>query len=380
MANKMTIAKEGKKGRISIVGDIGWDYFGISYKTFKSQLSDLGNVDTIEVDITSPGGVVTDGVAIMNALTSHPAKVHTIINGQAASIASVIAMAGDTISIYDNSLMFVHKPLNIVFGNADDMEKMAKDLDKFETAMLAAYKRHYKKGDEDMKALMRAETWLTADEVAEHFNNVSIIASGEAKAAAHGEPLAVFGNPGDYTEEMLALSDKKVEDSDFDVTECLKDKKILGLFKGFLAQFKKQEPKATQQQEDDMPLSKEEKAELVSEITASVVAALKPAPVEPAPAAAVPVEPLAFVGDKDKPEDVLAHAEKIRKEQVKASVNWSDPESVMAYHKTLVPAVPTGSNTQPAIEAPLKPAQAVLSADAIAAEVAAVNKHRGIKQ
>jgi hypothetical protein len=79
---------------------------------------------------------------------------------------------------------------------------------------------------------------------------------------------------------MLALSDKKVEDSDFDVTECLKDKKILGLFKGFLAQFKKQEPKATQQQEDDMPLSKEEKAELVSEITASVVAALKPAPVK----------------------------------------------------------------------------------------------------
>lgn len=377
MANRLTIAKEGKKGKISIIGDIGWDYFGISYKSFKAQLADLGNVDTIDVDITSPGGIVTDGVAIMNALVSHPATVNTIINGQAASIASVIAMAGDTISIYDNSLMFVHKPLNVVFGNANDMEKMAKDLDKFETAMLAAYKRHFKKKDEDMKALMASETWLTADEVAEYFDNVTIIPSGEAKAAAHGEPLAVFGNPDEYSEEMLASLAGKDESSDEFLKECLKDNRFKGFLKGIVAQFRKQEPKATQQQEDDMPLSKEEKAELVSDITASVVAALKPAAVQPAAPAP---EAIAFEGDMDKPEDVLAHAEKLRKTQIKASVNWNDPESVLAYHKTIAPPEAKGSNTQPAIDAPLKPANAALTPEALAAEVAAVNKHRGIKQ
>jgi len=384
MENKLVLAKEGKKGKLSIIGNVGWDYFGISYQTFKNQLADLGELEQIDVDITSPGGIVTDGVAIMNALMAHPATIHTYINGQAASIASVIAMAGDEIFIYDNSLMFVHKPLNMTIGNADDMRKRAEDLDKFEKAMLAAYKRHFKGSEDEMKALMKAETWLTADEVADKFGSVTIIESGEAKAAAHGEPLAIFGNPEDYSEEMLAFSEELTEDTDLEIEACMKDETFKGLFKGLLAHLKRPKPN---KQEKDMALKPEEKAELVAEITAAVTAALKPAeapvavvaPVVEAPAPVV--AEITFEGDMDKPEDVQAHAAKLQKAQLKAAVDWNDPASVMAYHKAIAPApaaaVP-GSNTAPAAAPVVVAVAPALTPEAIKAEVDAINAHRRI--
>lgn len=304
--SELVLAREGKIGKLSIIGDVGWDWFGKSYKAFKKELDDLGKLDLIEVEINSPGGVVTDGVAIFNALSQHDAVVHTYISGQAASIASVIAMAGDKVFMPDNAMFFVHKPLNWLVGNADDMRKMADDLDKFETTLVNSYKKHFKGDEEEIKSLMQAETWMTADEVEEKFNNVVVMKTGEQKVAAHSEPLAILGEIQVPQETLL---DKAVNALRTRVTE--------------------------NKQEVDMPMTPEEKAELVQEVTASVVAALKPAE-EPKKEEPKALE-IAFEGDMDKPEDVLAHAEKLKKAQIRAAVNWNDLESVKAYHKAIAP-------------------------------------------
>ena len=152
--SELALARVGKVGKISIVGVVGWDYFGVSYVSFKQQLADLGAVNILEVDITSDGGIVTDGVAIMNALVQHEATVHININGMAASIASVIAMAGDRIFMPTNSLLMVHKPLSGLFGNADDLRQQADVLDKFESTLVASYARHFSGTEDEIKALM----------------------------------------------------------------------------------------------------------------------------------------------------------------------------------------------------------------------------------
>jgi len=228
----LAIAREGKVGKISILGDIGWDWFGMSYRGFKQELKALGKVDMIELEINSPGGVVTDGTAIMNALMEHGATIHTYINGYAASIASVIAMAGDKIFMPDNALMFVHKPLTGLIGNAEDMRKVADGLDKFEDAIVNSYRKHFKGTDEEIKTLMAAETWMTADEVDDKFSNVTVIRTSEQKVAAHSGPLEVLGDIGMPKETILDGAINAVRN------------------------------RVTNNKEDDMPMTPEEKRSL----------------------------------------------------------------------------------------------------------------------
>ncbi len=319
----LALAREGKVGKLSIVGDIGFEWFGVSYAQFKRELGELGKVNMLEVDITSNGGVVTDGIAIMNLLKEQDVPVHIYVNGIAASIATVIAMAGDRIFIPDNSLFFVHKPLNLVVGNAEEMRKMADDLDVFEGAIVSSYMRHFKGSDEEIKALMSKESWMSASEVAEKFNNVTVIESGEAKVAAHSEPLALLGDIGIPVETALDRAINKVRN------------KV-----------------QNNQQEVDMPMTPEEKAELVAEITASVVNALKvedEPESEPAEQEEVPEVPALEI-DPENPEAVLAHVEALKKKQLFDATDWKDPESVLAYHKAVFGEKETAptTNTTPA--------------------------------
>lgn len=96
---------------IFIYGDIGdsWDDESTTAAQFVKDLAGLGSTD-ITLRINSPGGSVTDGLAIYNALKRHPAKVTTEIDGIAASIASLIAMAGDTVNMASNALFMIHAP------------------------------------------------------------------------------------------------------------------------------------------------------------------------------------------------------------------------------------------------------------------------------
>lgn len=105
-----------------------------------------------------------DGIAIYNLLSKHPAKVTVQIDGLAASMASVIAMAGDRIVMPENAMMMIHKPWGISGGNANDMRDYAELLDKVENVLIPAYARKTGKSAEALASLLEDETWMDGRE------------------------------------------------------------------------------------------------------------------------------------------------------------------------------------------------------------------------
>ncbi len=126
----------------------------------------------LNIFINSPGGSVFAGLAIYNILKRRPEKKTVYIDGVAASIASIIAMVGDEIIMPQNSFLMIHKPFSYVSGNADDMRKMADDLDILQSSIEEVYKSKLKNIEniELIKNMMAAETWLTAKESEKYFN------------------------------------------------------------------------------------------------------------------------------------------------------------------------------------------------------------------
>ena len=152
--------KTDTEAEVSIYGPIGG--FDINAKDFAEDLKGI-DADTIHLRIDSPGGSTQEGFNIINSLKRHPAKLITHIDGMAASMASVIAQAGDVRCMANNSLMMIHKPLITKGGNADELRKNADTLDKVESNILKAYeKSHY--SENEIADLMREETIFTAEE------------------------------------------------------------------------------------------------------------------------------------------------------------------------------------------------------------------------
>ncbi|MDR4151283.1 head maturation protease, ClpP-related, partial [Bacillus thuringiensis] len=102
--------------------------------------------------------------AICNQLKQHSAEIIVHIDGWAASAASVIAMAGDRIIMPSNTMMMIHQASTFEYGNADLFEKTARDLRKIDSALAASYKKRFVGTDEELKQLLKDETWLTAEE------------------------------------------------------------------------------------------------------------------------------------------------------------------------------------------------------------------------
>lgn len=146
---------------LSIFDDIG--AYGVSAKSF---LNDLRTVTTDEVDveINSPGGDVFAGLAIHNGLRASGKKINVKVLGLAASAASLVAMAGDTIEMPENAFMMVHNPWGFAMGGADEMRSTADVLDKIGTGLVSTYAKRTGKTNEEIAALLDAETWMTAQE------------------------------------------------------------------------------------------------------------------------------------------------------------------------------------------------------------------------
>jgi ATP-dependent protease ClpP protease subunit len=150
---------------ISIHDEIG--AWGVSAKDFLAQLRSIAAATPITLSIHSPGGEVFDGLAIYHALKAR-GNVTVRIEGLAASMASVIAMAGTRIMMPRNAFMMIHNPSGFAVGDSADMRQLADLLDKIKGSLLAAYRERTKKSDEDLTAMMDAETWLTGEEAVEH--------------------------------------------------------------------------------------------------------------------------------------------------------------------------------------------------------------------
>jgi ATP-dependent protease ClpP protease subunit len=175
---------------IEIYDEIGM--WGIGFKTFKAMLDDLGDIKSINLRINSPGGDVIDGFAIYNVLKEHKAKINVIIDGYAASIASIVAMAGDTISMPENTFMFIHNPWMYIMGDSESLRKHADLLDKMKANAITAYRSKAKDlSDEDISLLMNNETWLTADEAKEKGFSDKTIKALEIKNCFNGGKLKI---------------------------------------------------------------------------------------------------------------------------------------------------------------------------------------------
>ncbi|MFE0378345.1 head maturation protease, ClpP-related [Streptomyces inhibens] len=152
----------GGTAALYIYDEIG--YWGVTASDLVEELSELTGVSAIDVHINSPGGEVFDGLAIMNSLRAHPATVTTYVDGMAASIASVIAMAGERVVMGPHSQMMIHEGSGLCIGDADEMRKMADLLDFQSDNIAGVYEAKAGGNVEDWRALMRAETWFTAEE------------------------------------------------------------------------------------------------------------------------------------------------------------------------------------------------------------------------
>ncbi|MFE1816943.1 ClpP-like prohead protease/major capsid protein fusion protein [Metapseudomonas otitidis] len=141
--------------------------WGITAKQFAKDLKALGDLQRIDLRVHSPGGDVFEGTAIYNLLRHHPARVEGYVDGLAASMATVILMACDTVYIPENAMWMVHKPWGITGGDADDMRRYIDLLDKIEDTMVMAYAAKTGKSAEDIKALLTEETWMTGREAVE---------------------------------------------------------------------------------------------------------------------------------------------------------------------------------------------------------------------
>lgn len=160
---------------------------------------------TIRVRINSPGGDVFDGIAIYNLLVQRAERIEVWIDSIAASIASVIAMAGDEISIASNAQMMVHLAWGICYGTADDMLAFADLLGRIdETQLIPTYQSKTGLSRATLAEMMEAETWMSADECLANKFADRIIGRSEAKALVR--PGAFNHMPASVRESAAALN------------------------------------------------------------------------------------------------------------------------------------------------------------------------------
>ena len=183
---------EGEKSseaEISIYDQIGG--WGVTANDFIAQLKELGDVSTINLRIASGGGSIVEGNTIFNALKRHEAKVITHIDSLAASMASVIAMAGDEIHMAANALLMIHNPWTMSMGGAEQLRKDADLLDKMEANIRTSYARSTLSAEE-LDAAMEAETYYTAEE-AKEFGFIDEIDGANLAAASIGDMETIKG-------------------------------------------------------------------------------------------------------------------------------------------------------------------------------------------
>lgn len=154
----------------TVESDSWWKESETSAKHFSDMLKEYENAKEIKIYINSLGGSVFEGIAIYNQLKRHSAHKTVYIDGFACSIASVIAMAGDTVIMPKNTCMMIHNAWIVAMGNAKELRKAADDLDVINSAAIQAYldRAGDKLTREKLTEMLDAETYLTAEQCIEY--------------------------------------------------------------------------------------------------------------------------------------------------------------------------------------------------------------------
>lgn len=177
---RITDQADGQPARLDLYDEIG--FWGVNASDFSAQLNAV-SADRIEVHVNSPGGDVFDGIAILNLLRAHPAPVDVVIDGIAASAASFIAMAGETVTMMPNSQLMIHDASGLCIGNQQDMADMAKLLNLMSDNIASVYATRTGTDASQWRDAMRAETWYSADEAVQAglADQVGAIKNGKKK-------------------------------------------------------------------------------------------------------------------------------------------------------------------------------------------------------
>lgn len=161
---------KGKTGEIWLYDPIGNNYWGdsMSAKMFQKEVAAMGKVDTINLHINSPGGDVFAGFAIYNQLKAHTADIVVDVDGVAASIASIIAMSGNTIRMAKNAMMMIHNPQGVAIGDETEMDRVKALLQTIKANLAQTYVDRTGNKQDKVIGWMGDETWFTAESAVEY--------------------------------------------------------------------------------------------------------------------------------------------------------------------------------------------------------------------
>jgi ATP-dependent protease ClpP protease subunit len=208
---RISNATAGEPTRVDVYDDIGeggWFSEGLTAKSFANTLSGVSGA--LEVHINSGGGDVFDGLAIKNALEAHSGPVTTVVDGIAASIASVIAMAGTERVMMPGSMLMIHDALSFAGGNAAELTKMAQTLDEVSDNLAGVYARAAGGMPEQWRAAMKEETWYTADQAVEA--GLATRVGGAGAVLPVGFDVAAYRNlPGQIVAQLQRLPRAKAK-------------------------------------------------------------------------------------------------------------------------------------------------------------------------
>lgn len=171
-----------------IIGEDYWSGGGITAKKVAAQLRAIGD-RPVEVQINSPGGDMSEGIAIYNVLREHSQPVTIKVMGMAASAASVIAMAGDNVEIGAASFLMIHNCWVIAVGNRHDMAETAAFLAPFDAAMVDVYAARSGQPAADIAKWMDAETFMSGSQAIERGFADSLLAADQVKTDPDAKAL-----------------------------------------------------------------------------------------------------------------------------------------------------------------------------------------------
>lgn len=197
--SKITSAKKEKRGEIVMYGIIGMDWFGdgITAKSFEKELKALGAVDAIDLRINSEGGSVHDARAIYHLLVQHKARIDVHIDSLAASAASFIAMAGDSITMAESGFFMIHNAKMGAYGEAKDLRAGADFLETVNRTIADTYNARTGNSASKIKDWMDAETWFTGQEALDEGFVTAIVknkTADDARACATVDPAFEYRN------------------------------------------------------------------------------------------------------------------------------------------------------------------------------------------
>lgn len=223
----ITAKSDGNIGEIYIWGDITsmkwWDE-DVTPQDIKKALDEMGDVTKVKVSVNSYGGECDAGILIYNILDDYRKRknisIDVTIDGVAASMGGVIAMVGDKVTMHDNAILMLHKPIGIALGNSDEMRKQADVLDKYEQRLINIFMSRFKGTEDELKEIISAETWYLADEAKER-GFVDEVIPTPLKAVASAKGIVV--NDVEFGRDILdKIKDKiKITESEDDVKDVL---------------------------------------------------------------------------------------------------------------------------------------------------------------